>query len=191
MLTRQAILSAAGTEFARHGYAGTGIGAIVERAGLTKGAVFHHFADKQELALAWIREVLLPVVDRDWVQALGRIESLAGFKAFCREKCLEMKGGSPLGALVSFGVGAPVGHPALGAELHGMLGRVGGAFTVLLESGKSASWIHRSIQPSVEARFLVGMFCGFAVTTRFDEDAAAAAGHATAVEAYLDTLRPA
>ena len=61
-LTRQAILNAAGVEFSRHGYAGTGLGAIVGRADLTKGALFHHFADKQALAVAWVGENLAAAI---------------------------------------------------------------------------------------------------------------------------------
>lgn len=189
-LTRRAILDAAGGEFANHGYAGAAIGTIVENSGLTKGAVFHHFADKQALALAWIREVLATAIDQDWVQTLGQVESLAGLKAFCREKAQEMRVDAPLGALVSFGAGIPSGDPVMREELHILLDRLRSAISGVLESGKAASWIHLSIQPSVEARFMVGAFCGFAVTARLTDDAVARAGQAAAMEAYLDTLRP-
>ena len=54
LVTRQLILNAAGEDFATHGYSGTGLGSIVSKSGLTKGALFHHFPDKRALALAWI-----------------------------------------------------------------------------------------------------------------------------------------
>jgi AcrR family transcriptional regulator len=44
--TRRAILAAARQAFARDGYALTSLDAIVGRAGLTKGALYHHFASK-------------------------------------------------------------------------------------------------------------------------------------------------
>ncbi|HSP43474.1 MAG TPA: helix-turn-helix domain-containing protein, partial [Luteolibacter sp.] len=66
-VTRRTILEAAGAEFARHGYAGTGLDAIVTRAELTKGALFHHFSDKRAMAVAWIDELLAPSVEECWI----------------------------------------------------------------------------------------------------------------------------
>lgn len=47
--TRHAILSTAREEFASKGYAQAATNVIVERTGLTRGALYHHFRDKQAL----------------------------------------------------------------------------------------------------------------------------------------------
>jgi TetR/AcrR family transcriptional regulator, regulator of cefoperazone and chloramphenicol sensitivity len=47
--TRDRILSAAGDEFAEHGFEGATIRAITERAGVNLAAVNYHFRDKSEL----------------------------------------------------------------------------------------------------------------------------------------------
>lgn len=52
--TRAQILDAAEALVFTHGYAGTSVDAILERAGLTKGAFFHYFPSKQALAQALI-----------------------------------------------------------------------------------------------------------------------------------------
>lgn len=49
--TRGAILDAARPLFAADGYAETSIAVIVEAAGVTKGALFHHFDRKEDLFL--------------------------------------------------------------------------------------------------------------------------------------------
>lgn len=47
--TRGALIDAARALFAEHGYAGAGREEIVERAGVTRGAMYHHFATKEAL----------------------------------------------------------------------------------------------------------------------------------------------
>jgi AcrR family transcriptional regulator len=49
--TRRALLDAAREEFAARGYAATAIDGIVRRAGVTKGACYHHFSGKEDLFL--------------------------------------------------------------------------------------------------------------------------------------------
>jgi AcrR family transcriptional regulator len=50
--TRGALIEAATALFAERGYAGVALEEVVRRAGVTRGALYHHFADKQELFLA-------------------------------------------------------------------------------------------------------------------------------------------
>lgn len=54
--TRQKILDAAIDVFNEVGYAAAGRGAIIERAGMTKGALYHHFDSMESLASAIIDE---------------------------------------------------------------------------------------------------------------------------------------
>lgn len=52
---RTALLDAAEQLVLRRGFGGTGVTAIADAAGVTKGAFFHHFSDKQALADALVR----------------------------------------------------------------------------------------------------------------------------------------
>jgi len=54
--TRQKILDAAIDLFSEVGYAAAGLGEIIERAGMTKGALYHHFDSKDALATAIIEQ---------------------------------------------------------------------------------------------------------------------------------------
>ena len=55
--TRAALLTAGRALFTERGFAGAGREEIVERAGLTRGALYHHFASKEDLFAAVYEEV--------------------------------------------------------------------------------------------------------------------------------------
>ncbi|GAA1431160.1 ScbR family autoregulator-binding transcription factor [Streptomyces thermospinosisporus] len=56
--TRRTILEAAAAVFDERGYTSATIGEILERAGVTKGALYFHFGSKEELALGIFEEQL-------------------------------------------------------------------------------------------------------------------------------------
>jgi AcrR family transcriptional regulator len=90
--TREALVAAARALFAERGYAATPIDEIVRSARVTKGAHYHHFADKRELFKAVCRSVQHGWVERirdavaDEPDAGRRLEM--GLDAFL-ESCLD------------------------------------------------------------------------------------------------------
>lgn len=66
--TRRRIIAAAVELFNDAGYPATGLGDIIDRARMTKGALYYHFGSKEALAMAIIEEgtvKLLGAFDRD------------------------------------------------------------------------------------------------------------------------------
>lgn len=55
--TREALVAAARPLFARHGFGEVTLETIVRAAGVTRGALYHHFADKTELFAAVFESV--------------------------------------------------------------------------------------------------------------------------------------
>lgn len=60
--TRRALLDTARELFAENGFGATRTEEIVQRAGLTRGALYHHFRDKEDLFRAVFEEVSAEVV---------------------------------------------------------------------------------------------------------------------------------
>ena len=68
--TRDRILGTAFNEFYRHGFQGGSINRIVSDAGITKGALFHHFSGKNELGYQVVEEIIRPTVEENWINPL-------------------------------------------------------------------------------------------------------------------------
>ena len=69
--TRAALLTSARTLFAEKGYAATGREEIAQAAGVTRGALYHHFANKNDLFRALYEELEREVVERVITAALA------------------------------------------------------------------------------------------------------------------------
>jgi AcrR family transcriptional regulator len=74
--TRTALLSAARELFAQHGYSGASSEAIVSLAGVSRGALQHHFVDKQSLFAA-----VYELVEGEVVQATAQAGMAVGHEA--------------------------------------------------------------------------------------------------------------
>jgi AcrR family transcriptional regulator len=72
--TRRKILDAAFAEFYEHGFQGGSINRIVEQAGITKGALFHHFDDKQHLGYAVMDDIIGPIMRQRWLASVEQAD---------------------------------------------------------------------------------------------------------------------
>lgn len=89
--TRSALLASAARELSSYGYGNLNLERVASEAGYTRGALYHQFKDKEDLALAvldwvqenWIREVGDPAKQEP--NPVAELISLArGHAVFCR-----------------------------------------------------------------------------------------------------------
>ena len=98
--TRERLVAAAFEEIHRHGYQGTGLDTILATAGVTKGALYHHFADKADLAHAVIDEIIRGLTLERWTGPLADYagDPISGLQMvlrraaaeFCDERLVDM-----------------------------------------------------------------------------------------------------
>ncbi len=84
--TRAALIAAAAEAFAKHGFTATSITQIAAAARVTKGAVYHHFLDKQtlfeavmnqynEMAQQWVYGAIAKHTDDVWEATMAGLET--------------------------------------------------------------------------------------------------------------------
>jgi AcrR family transcriptional regulator len=96
--TRLHLIETATALFGERGFAGTPLEEVVQQAGLSRGAVYHHFKDKRALFDAVVDQLLLEVVDevehatvkRAVAEGRRRILSVDGPSVLGRERWSEL-----------------------------------------------------------------------------------------------------
>jgi AcrR family transcriptional regulator len=89
--SRNALLESAARGLSRHGYGNLALEEVAREAGYTRGALYHQFTDKEDLALAviewvhenWMREVGEPAA-RQGDPVADLLELARGHAVFCR-----------------------------------------------------------------------------------------------------------
>ncbi|MFF2275418.1 TetR/AcrR family transcriptional regulator [Agromyces sp. NPDC058126] len=82
--TRTEIVRLATARFAEHGYAGVALEELMAEAGLTRGALYHHFGSKQGLFQAVVEQAQRGVAQAVELASAGHDDVLDDFLAGCR-----------------------------------------------------------------------------------------------------------
>jgi AcrR family transcriptional regulator len=89
--TRGALLEAAARGLSRYGYGNLVLERVAREAGYTRGALYHQFADKEDLALAvlrWVdetwRQEVGPRIERESEPVAALVALARGHAVFCR-----------------------------------------------------------------------------------------------------------
>ena len=81
--TRQQLVAVATDLFARHGYEGTSIEAVLAASELSRGALYHHFASKEALFEAVLERVEQTIAERIVAAASAGPDPVSRLRAGC------------------------------------------------------------------------------------------------------------
>ncbi len=193
-LSRKRILNAAFVEFYRNGFQGGSLNRIVTEAGTTKGALFHHFKDKNDLGYAVVEEIIQPRTKATWLDPLANsIDPIAAVKQMMRRFANEEQSGGRLGQ------GCPLNNLAqemspLDEGFRRRLEKVYAAWREALEAafarGIKAGKVRKAISPRTAAAFVVAALAGIIGTAKNAQSEELLKQAGQGLFDYLDSLRP-
>jgi len=192
--TRGKILQAAFDEFYKNGFQGGSLNRIVDDAGTTKGALFHHFKGKKDLGYAVVQEVIHPHFKQQWSDPLGNsTDPITDLKRIFRQ-CAKRE--IAKGGLVN---GCPLNNLAqemspLDEKFRKSLEKiyvawretVAAAFARGIKAGK----VRKDVSAREVAAFIVAAQAGMAGTAKNAQDGTLLLQTGQALFDYLDSLKP-
>lgn len=155
--TRERILNAAAEAFAADGYADVTLLEIAERAGMTKGAVYFHFKNKESLAVAVAESFYQRLADgAETVAGLGR-SPLESVVEYLERTARDFRGEK----LIQAGARLQLEHSSVGAPLPPPFVTFAGAIESWLEQAAAAGEpLPTGVTPRGLTRVLVEAFFG-------------------------------
>ena len=190
--TRVRLLEAAFEEMYRSGYRSADLEAILAAAGVTKGALYYHFDDKEALGHAVVDEVIASSVQQKWVQPLRNaknpIDTLVRIVQSESLKRENVQRGCPLLNLSQEMSGIDEGFRRRTAKLfkdwHDAVARA-------LREGQKRGVVRSDIDANETATFLIAAYEGYVVLAKNSQDARMMKAGQRRVSDQLESLRPA
>nr|WP_299388708.1 TetR/AcrR family transcriptional regulator [Allomuricauda sp.] len=148
--------------FNKFGYVGTSMSDLTEATGLTKGAIYGNFENKESLALSafeYNRNHLLAIIDDKLHvegSAMDKVFSLLRFYRQYDVYTLSM-GGCPI---LNVGVDAQSNNQLLSAAVKETIKEIEGKIALVLENGSKSGEFHLPVPPLQFAKQLFTMLQG-------------------------------
>jgi AcrR family transcriptional regulator len=172
--TRQALLEAAADEIWRVGFRAASLSAILKAAGVTKGALYHHFGNKQQLGYAVVDELLRESIYQTWIRPIeGRDDPIAALFDMTEARLDGtvndlLKYGCPLGNLAV--EMSPIDEE-FRIRVEAVFQEWRDALRVAFVHGQSTGTVKSSMHPARAASFIVSTMEGAICTAKSLQDA--------------------
>lgn len=148
--------------FNKHGYAATSLNDITNATGLTKGAVYGNFKNKEAIALAayeFNSNALLTALEKAVIAKAHPLEKLSAFTNFYKNYLQFIKpiGGCPI---LNVGVDALENHKALSHSVKNTIKALEKMVTQILMEGIANNILHVRVLPAQFSKQLMTMLLG-------------------------------
>jgi TetR/AcrR family transcriptional regulator, transcriptional repressor for nem operon len=161
-LTRQNLLTAAFNEIHRNGFRAASLDAILASAGVTKGALYHHFGSKHELGYAVVEEIIRPFVEENWKPAAEAPDMIDAAIELCRRLTRErsemgLAYGCPFNNLIN--EMSPVDE-GFRERLSAILRDWRAGVSLAIAEGQRRGTIRKDVDPAAASAFIISCIEG-------------------------------
>ncbi len=185
-------MQAAFQEMHRSGFRSADLDAILATAGVTKGALYYHFDNKEALGYAVVDEVIASSLHQKWVQPLRNaknpIDVLVRIVKSESLKREDVQRGCPLLNLSQEMSGLDEGFRRRTAKLfrdwHD-------AMAEALREGQKRGMVRSDVNANETATFLIAAYEGYVVLTKNSQDPRTMQSGQGRVSGQIESLRPA
>ena len=190
--TRARLLRATFQQVHRSGFQGTDLDSILRAAGVTKGALYHHFENKDALGYALVDEFLTELTHDKWLRPLADaadpLEALTRIVQATSLKPRDVENGCPVNNLAQ--EMAPLDE--------GFRRRVSRVFeewrngiAAALRSGQRRGLVRAGLDVDEAATFFIAAYEGFISLAKAAQDPRVLQAGRKSLVRHLESLRPA
>lgn len=171
--TRERILEATFDLMYRNGYQGMRVDQILNVTGLAKGALYHHFANKQALGYAVVDELLMQQMVERWIIPLQNsqdpIEAITQILNANGENSIAQVSqfGCPLNNISQEMAGLDNGFHQRLEKIYNLWSE---SIATTLAMGQKNGLIKTTVEPNVTAVFIISSLQGIIGTTKCMQD---------------------
>ncbi len=188
--TRERLLQAASREIYRSGFQSASLDTILASAGVTKGALYHHFKNKEALGYAVVEEVISPDVRGTWVRPLQSvkdpIDSLIRIVRGIPVRPADVCGGCQLNNLAQEMSPLDAGFRK---RLEIIFDAWREAAAYALREGQIHGSVRRDVEPNDAAGLLIAMVEGYGSLAKNAQDPKVIKAGITNIVGWLRSLR--
>ena len=190
-VTRERLLQAAFREIYESGFESADVTTVVNGAGVTKGALYHHFGGKKALCNAVICEVIGGITHDKWVRPLSDgvnpIDSLIRIVLETSLRPEDIRGGCPLNNLAQEMSGR---DESFRQSIAAVFQLWQDAIAAALRAGQLRGLVKKQINPEETAAYLVAVYEGYISLAKAARDRKSLQSGIRRIAAFLESLRP-
>ncbi len=193
-VTRERLLKAAFDEIYRRGFQAASLETILKEAGVTKGALYHHFPDKAALGHAVVDDVVTGLLLERWLGVVARQpgDPLTALQGMLEERVArlspdEVELGCPLNNLAQ--EMSPLDE-RFRRRVSATFETWTRGFAELLEQGQAAGTVRKDVNPKKMAHFLVAAIEGSFGLAKAAQSPALLRSNLEVLSTLLESLRP-
>ena len=191
--TRQKLLGCAFEEIHKNGFRAASLDAILEKSGVTKGALYHHFENKAELGYAVVDEIVRPFIEENWRPAAEADNVLDAAIHLCKHltqtrSAMALSCGCPFNNLIN--EMSPVDE-GFRTRLNGILKDWRLGIVKAFKTGQAKGQVRKDVNAADSAAFIIGAIEGCVGMGKATQSRELLESSFRGLVDYLEHLRPA